>query len=313
MVQLEEMARVSSMKVYSQMIEARSSPQWELQYGSVYTVQCSAVTNAVYCSCPAFEFRVSGAITLHQLAEQILMPVQNFKCHLYCYKHPCTGAVYGPPISAAHAPLPIPSDVVWKWAHGIWWVSSYEAYLSDVVQTKGDVLWWCYDLGTCYKYRMVVKDVVTHTYVMEDGKPQQPPTNNPPLFTVSSTLFDKILKSVHSQHCCFSVHKAMRSIIVAAPSKVLPTVIPAEASSSPVYDGCHVLKVWDDSNGYCKAAGCRKGVVGLCWSCAGAGIRMFQCSRCHVAWYCSKECQKSDWQLHKQQCSPEYCINWLQH
>lgn len=32
------------------------------------------------------------------------------------------------------------------------------------------------------------------------------------------------------------------------------------------------------------------------------GVKMKMCARCHFVRYCSKECQKSDWKLHKQGC-----------
>jgi len=34
------------------------------------------------------------------------------------------------------------------------------------------------------------------------------------------------------------------------------------------------------------------------------GKKMLKCSRCKMAWYCSKECQRADWAGHKQECTP---------
>ena len=35
-----------------------------------------------------------------------------------------------------------------------------------------------------------------------------------------------------------------------------------------------------------------------CKECSKIG-RLFKCSRCKDVYYCSKECQKKDWKLHK--------------
>lgn len=38
-----------------------------------------------------------------------------------------------------------------------------------------------------------------------------------------------------------------------------------------------------------------------CWACEGPGS--LQCTKCKVGRYCSQECQKSDWKLHRTYCN----------
>ena len=40
----------------------------------------------------------------------------------------------------------------------------------------------------------------------------------------------------------------------------------------------------------------------LCWGCDKPG--MFQCARCKHGRYCSKECQRKDYPLHRRGCEP---------
>lgn len=39
-----------------------------------------------------------------------------------------------------------------------------------------------------------------------------------------------------------------------------------------------------------------------CYSCKKTDAKLSQCARCHIAQYCSKECQKTDWPVHKTVC-----------
>lgn len=48
------------------------------------------------------------------------------------------------------------------------------------------------------------------------------------------------------------------------------------------------------------------GMTTRCNACGATGARLKRCSRCRKAWYCSKECQKSDWKVHKRVC--DVCI-----
>jgi hypothetical protein len=36
-----------------------------------------------------------------------------------------------------------------------------------------------------------------------------------------------------------------------------------------------------------------------CGACGKIGVKLLQCARCHIQHYCSPECQKGDWRLHK--------------
>ncbi|KAL7155955.1 hypothetical protein ABFS83_03G110900 [Erythranthe nasuta] len=36
------------------------------------------------------------------------------------------------------------------------------------------------------------------------------------------------------------------------------------------------------------------------WCFSSSNIKA--CSACHAVWYCSRECQKSDWKLHRAEC-----------
>ncbi|CAE7211708.1 Zinc finger MYND domain-containing protein [Pyrenophora teres f. teres] len=40
-----------------------------------------------------------------------------------------------------------------------------------------------------------------------------------------------------------------------------------------------------------------------CTSCSGAPARR-RCSRCKAAYYCDRNCQKSDWKTHRNVCEP---------
>lgn len=42
-----------------------------------------------------------------------------------------------------------------------------------------------------------------------------------------------------------------------------------------------------------------------CRECGNASGTLLRCSKCKLAKYCSRECQKKDWPLHKTQCDPE--------
>lgn len=42
-----------------------------------------------------------------------------------------------------------------------------------------------------------------------------------------------------------------------------------------------------------------------CWGCQKVPETALKCSRCRKAIYCSKECQKENWSMHKQICIPE--------
>jgi hypothetical protein len=44
---------------------------------------------------------------------------------------------------------------------------------------------------------------------------------------------------------------------------------------------------------------CRK-----CEKCDDASERFKQCSRCKVAYYCTRDCQKNHWSVHKKECVP---------
>ena len=41
----------------------------------------------------------------------------------------------------------------------------------------------------------------------------------------------------------------------------------------------------------------------VCASCARFFVNMPKCSRCKSVWYCSAECQRTHWPVHKQSCS----------
>ena len=41
---------------------------------------------------------------------------------------------------------------------------------------------------------------------------------------------------------------------------------------------------------------------GKCDACGRTDTKLKACSRCKRAWYCSTDCQKSDWTVHKQNC-----------
>jgi hypothetical protein len=45
--------------------------------------------------------------------------------------------------------------------------------------------------------------------------------------------------------------------------------------------------------------------MGICAFCdkKDTKVNLFKCSRCIIAKYCSKECQKADWKLHKALCN----------
>ncbi|KAI0648662.1 ankyrin repeat-containing domain protein [Trametes meyenii] len=44
--------------------------------------------------------------------------------------------------------------------------------------------------------------------------------------------------------------------------------------------------------------------VKACVVCGARDVMLKWCSRCHTIWYCSKECQRHDWQTHKLECIP---------
>ena len=44
-----------------------------------------------------------------------------------------------------------------------------------------------------------------------------------------------------------------------------------------------------------------KGTAKVCNKCGNPGT--LRCSKCKKVYYCSKECQKSDWKTHKLSCS----------
>jgi len=46
-----------------------------------------------------------------------------------------------------------------------------------------------------------------------------------------------------------------------------------------------------------------KGVKGKCYFCKKNLTKLFRCSRCMVACYCDKKCQKNHWKVHKSQCA----------
>lgn len=42
-----------------------------------------------------------------------------------------------------------------------------------------------------------------------------------------------------------------------------------------------------------------------CWSCGGDGVELRSCTRCKIALYCNRKCQKKDWKcIHKELCLP---------
>jgi MYND finger len=45
--------------------------------------------------------------------------------------------------------------------------------------------------------------------------------------------------------------------------------------------------------------------IGICCVCGkrNTNVKLFKCSRCKIAEYCSKECQMADWKRHKTQCN----------
>jgi hypothetical protein len=45
-----------------------------------------------------------------------------------------------------------------------------------------------------------------------------------------------------------------------------------------------------------------------CYCCKNNG--RFVCSQCEIAIYCSRECQKADWPIHKTMCAYEYHCEW---
>ncbi|KAI9009079.1 hypothetical protein DFJ74DRAFT_686761 [Hyaloraphidium curvatum] len=50
------------------------------------------------------------------------------------------------------------------------------------------------------------------------------------------------------------------------------------------------------------------GNAALCGECGAKATKdkkLQQCSRCHATWYCSRECQKEAWKLHKDRCGKE--------
>jgi len=44
------------------------------------------------------------------------------------------------------------------------------------------------------------------------------------------------------------------------------------------------------------------GILGFCFYCEKTTSNLKRCSRCHRVYYCSTECQRSDWSQHKVIC-----------
>lgn len=42
----------------------------------------------------------------------------------------------------------------------------------------------------------------------------------------------------------------------------------------------------------------------MCWLCGRMGSKLMACKRCKSVKYCSQECQKVDWKIHKKTCAP---------
>lgn len=48
-----------------------------------------------------------------------------------------------------------------------------------------------------------------------------------------------------------------------------------------------------------------------CWSCKETKEVVFACSNCKIAKYCSKACQKKDWNMHKPACFDVHGVSWI--
>ena len=45
-----------------------------------------------------------------------------------------------------------------------------------------------------------------------------------------------------------------------------------------------------------------------CIQCGEMAPKMKRCSGCHWARYCNRECQKANWQTHRNDCCPDRCL-----
>ena len=52
-----------------------------------------------------------------------------------------------------------------------------------------------------------------------------------------------------------------------------------------------------------------KSVIGSCHAVQCGALTTKECGACNTVFYCSKECQKKDWPLHKESCKGIQCLS----
>ena len=275
----------------------------------------------------------SGGIKLRTLSEKVIGPCMGWSTsyHGFLFTDPTDGSIYGQKKNRKGL-----DDDLFMTAHGFVSISSEKVRLADLVDKKGDFLFYVYDLGVRWEHTITVLELSSPPssgaphVICTGGSGACPPEDGNGLDEnfpgLAASGFQDGVMSFDTLYCEKNGN-AVYNVSIAQGGclrdKKHPMYIKKqkdavgatnkEGLKLKVFDHTHfdldetnesLKKALEIHGAHCLC--CVESLVlnkgtGVCAVCANSN-NLKQCSRCKATAYCSSSCQKKDWKKHKLEC-----------
>lgn len=288
------------------------------------------------------KFQVPGSISLYVLHDKIICPVMGWcrNYHAYYYQrfqirrkvereleYPAVGPCYGP-IDADSI------DMMHASSHGISLVDSKKACVADLFQKKGDKLLYIYDLGDTFKHKIICEEIGEESDEIdllegkgacpnEDGSGNSEWAKKLEILTKGkkqseyyktleeinrSANYGRIGESFPSEDPYFYDLKKKRKVLQLTlntkespmdASNMFTTSFAPMSNFQYQIDSDFLKKKMGSSNPKFTES-----IIDISKKCdiCKSEKNLKLCARCRTISYCSVECQKKGWELHKLKC-----------